>query len=116
MGSGGRGITALLWMEKEENIRHAIFTNTNKNGGKPTPHFDAVKKLTDNFPPGTVIYDIKITSAEDISESQIGDKIEILASDKCCYAINKTNEDIYVEIDGKTDILKAYDVQVFSIE
>ena len=114
MGAGGRDTTALLWMEAENNIKHALFTDTAPGGGKPTPHFNAMKYLTDNFPAGTALYDVQILS-DGVTPGKINDKLEVLASDKCTYVINKTNEDIYVETDGVINILPAYGVQAYDI-
>jgi hypothetical protein len=111
-GAEGRDITALLWMEKENNIPHALFTDTEANGGQSTPHYDAVKMLADNFPAGTKLYRAQIDSA-DFPQEEIGDKIEILVSDEYAYVINKTNEDLYIIINDAAHIVKAYDVCLF---
>ncbi|MCL2285216.1 MAG: hypothetical protein FWC32_02505, partial [Firmicutes bacterium] len=122
MGARGREQTALLWMETENGggqrgqINHAIFTHTNaaETGGLPTPHFFAVQKLTNYFPPGTMLYEVKITS-EDIEPERIGHKLEVLVSATHAYVINKTNSDITVVLNGETLELAPFAVEVFKI-
>ena len=115
MGAGGREIYALLWLEKENDIRHALFTDTDKpGGGQPTPHYHAMKKLIDNFPKGTMLYtaDIKV---QGIEKNKINDSLEALVSDKAALLINKTNTNLNVTVNGTTYKLTPYAVEVFDI-
>ena len=115
MGSGGRYIHALLWVEKEADIRHALFTDTdNAGGGQPTPHYVAMKKLLDNFPKGTMLYTADI-SADGIAQDAVGDKIEALVSASAVLVINKTNMQIGVIIDGVNHDMDPYAVEVFAV-
>jgi len=115
MGAEGQEITALLWLERENDIRHALFTDTySANGGIATPNYYAIKKLVDNFPAGTQLYKAEVASV-DFAADIIGDKIEVLASDECAYVINKTNEALNVVINGDSYILDAYGVEIYEI-
>jgi len=115
MGAGGRDLYALLWIEWEDVIRHALFTDPfSPAGGKPTPHYFAMKKLLDNFPKGTMLYTAEISSPN-IEQNYIGDLIEVLASEKAAYIINKTNTRISVILNGVTYEMRPYAVEVFEL-
>jgi len=100
MGAKGRELKALLWLETEtEFVNHAIFTPD----GEALPHYHAVKKLVDNFPHGTQLYNVE-TGTE---------QIEAFASDRCFYVINKSSSPIDLEINGKTHTLQPFGVEIY---
>ncbi len=114
-GAGGRDLSALLWIEWDHDlVRHSIFTNTDAGGGQPTPHYYAMKKLLDNFPMGTMLHDVQISSP-DVEQNNIGDMLEILASDQCAYVINKTSQTINLTLDGTSHEISAYGVEVLDL-
>jgi hypothetical protein len=116
MGAGGRDLYALLWIEWEAIIRHALFTDlTSARGGMPTPHFFAMKKLMDNFPKGTLLYTVFIHSP-DIEQDRISDMIEVLSSGKAAYVINKTNTRISVTLNGVSHYLSPYAVDTIHLD
>jgi len=113
MGADGRDLRALLWIEKEDAIRHALFTDPESPmAGQPTPHYAAMKKLLDTFPRGTMLYSVDIGSPD--NGDTIGDRIEAMASDKAALIINKTNTALSVILNGVTHMLSPYAVEVFN--
>jgi len=124
MGAGGRDLYALLWIEWEHTVRHALFTDPlSPAGGRPTPHYFAMKKLIDNFPKGTMLYTANISSPDlknrdlenrDLEQDVISDLIEVLASEKIAYVINKTNTVLTIILNGVTHELRPYAVEVFN--
>ena len=114
MGSGGRDLYALLWLEREADIRHALFTDLDSAaGGQPTPHYFALKKMLDTFPKGTMLYTAEISSP-DMEKDKISDTLEVMASDAAVLAINKTNTRFTVIIDGASYELEPYAVEVLN--
>ena len=113
MGAAGRDIYALLWLEKEADIRHALFTDTTaSNGGQATPHYYAMKKLIDNFPKGTELFCANISSPG-IAQNDIGNYAEALISEKAVYVINKTNTQLMLTMNDRHYTLNPYAVEVF---
>ena len=113
MGAGGRDLYALLWIERDDIIRHALFTDTRTStGGQPTPHFHAMRKLLEYFPPGTMLYSAELTSPG-VQQSRIGDVVEALVSDRVAFVINKTNRNLSITLNGREHILSPYAVEVF---
>jgi len=115
MGAGGRDLYALLWIEWEHTVRHALFTDLlSPRGGLPTPHYFAMKKLMDNFPKGTMLYTANISSP-DLEQDEISNLIEVMASGKAAYVINKTNSVISIILNGVTYELRPYAVEIFEL-
>jgi len=116
MGAAGRDLYALLWVEQDYVIRHALFTDTNRaGGGIATPHYAAMKKLLDNFPKGTMLYSAAISSPG-VSADDLGDVVEALVSDKAVLLINKTNTELRVTVNGVNYDLAPYAVDVEVLE
>jgi len=115
MGAGGRDLYALLWLEAENDIRHALFTDVgNSNGGQVTPHYHAMKKLVDNFPKGTMLYTADL-SIQGVEDNLVHDRTEALVSNKVALVINKTNTNISVTLNDEIYQLSPYAVEVFNL-
>ena len=115
MGAGGRDLYALLWLEAENDIRHAIFTDVaNSTGGQATPHYHAMKKILDNFPKGTMLYTANL-SIPGVAQNLVPDRAEALVSEKVALIINKTNSNLSVILNDETYQLSPYAVEVFDL-
>ncbi len=93
----------LIWNPQEGEIDNYLFTKTeSSSGGQPSAHYRVVQAINRYFSKGTRIYSAT-SSSEDV---------EVLSSAEKTMLINKTEDELELDVHGEIVRLDGYEVKV----
>lgn len=92
---------ALLWGPAAQKWNYLFTSTKNADGGKPSPHYEVVKKMNKYFGPGTSLVKTESSSND----------VEVLASPVKTMLINKRPDPVSITLNGKKLLLKEYEVR-----
>lgn len=102
IGSGGRDITALLWVEKYNSTSGSLFTDTDiSEGGIATKHAEVMQNISRYFAEGKTI----------VEASADSDEVIVMASSEKIMLVNAVSSTLKIQVNnGNTIELSPFEV------